>query len=419
MSFIQRWMSVPLALAVTACLSAEPYTTSQSDAYMPSAGKPVLGERSVALSANATKPTETYYSVRRDLRRCMSPFCGGYWVRSVNHARTECPDGSRAEECYVAEIVLPPELTLDSGDLVHGALGLRNYPELDVELGALRADFALAPVLARAGGRGHHFLVHDTGIRCVTTPCPSSDVIPLNRRSAYSDYALSFGDAALEEPYWQEYAGHSAAGQGAVVFGRFRPRADRRTSRPVRELTVDNVYVTKTHKGAVCLSARQEQSVWAWNVASAEEAERIAAGLATRRIENGRCDALRTTCIALYAPVCGVVESAEGTVTSTFSNACQMTAAVVAAAGFDSKARGSYVQGACEAEPLVCANDADCDDSFCGWATDGARICKPWAQLGEHCEGFVLPVRRSFCAPDLTCVLSEPTGDAGGTCQAL
>ena len=39
------------------------------------------------------KPTETYFRVRPDYRRCMFPFCGGYWVSQVNTKRTVCPDG--------------------------------------------------------------------------------------------------------------------------------------------------------------------------------------------------------------------------------------------------------------------------------------------------------------------------------------
>ncbi|MCA9523508.1 MAG: hypothetical protein KC609_21180, partial [Myxococcales bacterium] len=72
----------------------------------------------------------------------------------------------------------------------------------------------------------------------------------------------------------------------------------------------------------------------------------------------------------------------------------------------------------CKPKDVVsCTTDADCNDSFCGWAENNVdRICKPWAQEGDHCEGFVLPSYRSRCAPGLTCKLSEPTGDAGGIC---
>jgi hypothetical protein len=47
---------------------------------------------------------ETYYSVRLDLRKCMFPACGGYWVSRLNVNNTVCANGKKASECYVATI---------------------------------------------------------------------------------------------------------------------------------------------------------------------------------------------------------------------------------------------------------------------------------------------------------------------------
>lgn len=46
----------------------------------------------------------TTYLARHDSRRCAAPACGGYFLQAVNQDDTPCPDGSRAEECYVAEL---------------------------------------------------------------------------------------------------------------------------------------------------------------------------------------------------------------------------------------------------------------------------------------------------------------------------
>ena len=53
---------------------------------------------------DAVGATSTYYSVRRDLRRCMAPLCGGCWVKRVNRSTTRCADGGNRGECYVFEI---------------------------------------------------------------------------------------------------------------------------------------------------------------------------------------------------------------------------------------------------------------------------------------------------------------------------
>lgn len=74
------------------------------------------------------------------------------------------------------------------------------------------------------------------------------------------------------------------------------------------------------------------------------------------------------------------------------------------------------VDAVCNDEPTdECESNEDCPE-FCGWNEDNLRVCKPWAQVGESCEGFVLPHFRAQCAPGLECEFSEPTFDVPGTC---
>ena len=42
----------------------------------------------------------------RDMRKCMSPICGGFFVKRVNQATTTCADGSKQAECLVSSIGL-------------------------------------------------------------------------------------------------------------------------------------------------------------------------------------------------------------------------------------------------------------------------------------------------------------------------
>lgn len=43
------------------------------------------------------------YTVRPDYRKCVSPWCGGFWLKAVNskETSTKCGDGTEAEECYI------------------------------------------------------------------------------------------------------------------------------------------------------------------------------------------------------------------------------------------------------------------------------------------------------------------------------
>ena len=45
---------------------------------------------------------DTYY--RMDMRRCVSPICGGFFAHRVNRSTTTCVNGAAASECYVASV---------------------------------------------------------------------------------------------------------------------------------------------------------------------------------------------------------------------------------------------------------------------------------------------------------------------------
>lgn len=58
---------------------------------------------------------EAYYVVvAPDLRRCASPFCGGFFISLANQKTMQCPNGSVSATCYVASVDLSA-LGLDPG----------------------------------------------------------------------------------------------------------------------------------------------------------------------------------------------------------------------------------------------------------------------------------------------------------------
>src|SRR5260221_7539447 len=80
-----RTLFITLALATVACSA----TTD-------------VGQDSNELS----NPNYGYFGVRADMRKCMYPICGGYFVHRVNTSKTLCADGGYAAECYVANVDL-------------------------------------------------------------------------------------------------------------------------------------------------------------------------------------------------------------------------------------------------------------------------------------------------------------------------
>jgi len=142
--------------------------------------------------------SDDYFSIRRDYRRCAHPFCGGYWVRSVNEAQTECGDGTVADECYVTHL-----------DLIVLGLSEREQSELrsDVDGLILRGGWGLTELdgrtlmffeveeawraLTDAEPDGWIFKAMDNGVRCVTTPCDTLE-------AAYLNYPWWFGVDRLD-----------------------------------------------------------------------------------------------------------------------------------------------------------------------------------------------------------------------------
>jgi hypothetical protein len=169
-----------VTLGLSACGTGDPPDLSAA-----------FGEEDSATLAQDLSPggAVEYVLLRRDTRRCAAPRCGGFFVRRVNHLTTLCSDGSRAEECYVADLDL-------------AALGLSAEQEARVEADPdafmLRGELSSEVTEAGEFGRfdvseawqGHSDLeprgafvrVRDTGLVCITTPCLSLTAELLERQ---------------------------------------------------------------------------------------------------------------------------------------------------------------------------------------------------------------------------------------------
>jgi hypothetical protein len=64
------------------------------------------------------------YTVKRDYRKCVSPLCGGFWLKAMATTKTLCSDASVADACYVASLNLsglnPTTPTVVDGSSVKG-----------------------------------------------------------------------------------------------------------------------------------------------------------------------------------------------------------------------------------------------------------------------------------------------------------
>jgi hypothetical protein len=162
----------------------------------------------IATSANAAMGSEsgspvpvaqaaTFYSVRPDLRRCVSPLCGGYFVKRVNMSSTRCADGRFRAECYVAEIDGNGQAESDGAQLVRGTIVARRYERFG-NLGALRISEAWKS-LGPNQPPGTFYLVRDRGVRCIAFPCPTHHEAKLNSSFSRNIAGVNLEAAGLGE----------------------------------------------------------------------------------------------------------------------------------------------------------------------------------------------------------------------------
>lgn len=408
MSTVQSWMPAVLSFALAACSVSQNLHEGE------------IAAQSEALSGQV-KPTSTYYTVRHDFRRCASPMCGGYFVAAVNQARTRCADGSQAAECYVAELAHPEGIEIKEGALVHGALVARSYPGIQGRWGVLEADFVASPVLAGARA-GQHVLAYDTGIRCITTPCPTLGVVALNVPGPTSkpDVAFVAGtkdeNAQLEQTFFDELGTTAEAGTGALAVGTLRKRFDRRSRRWVQTLNISNVYRVEEPPSPTCLVLTNSPTTTAWNFSTRDEASTFASTLdGDVQLLDSACDDAWLPCTAQYNPVHGQID-ALGDVCVGASNACGFRAAVIHAAGHESKATGSFLKGQCPSgsgcELMDCQPGNTCIEDDQGNGSCVVDACATVrCRAGTHCELEQVQCFAAPCNPIAQCVAdAECTG---------
>lgn len=133
-----------------------------------------LPEVRVEAVPDSLASTSNFYSFRRDLRRCASPRCGGYFVKLVNQSRTRCADNRFQSECYVAEINWGGEPQPESErGLLRGSMRLRG------RFGVFRVTEVWQAASENAAA-GRFFRVRDRGLRCIAAPCATHHEATLN-----------------------------------------------------------------------------------------------------------------------------------------------------------------------------------------------------------------------------------------------
>lgn len=162
-----------------------------------------------------------YFITRPDFRLCVSPMCGGVFVKQVNKKKTRCADGSFQNECYVAKIdwsaMDTNGISTANGEmLLQGSIVSKTFSNFG-KLGVFNAKAAYAPVGNKQPGSNSVFVgLENNGIVCITTPCFTTDEHILNTGKVrlISDIDLT-GVGATKK---QLNAAYTLMAQGDVLF---------------------------------------------------------------------------------------------------------------------------------------------------------------------------------------------------------
>ncbi len=287
------------------------------------------GEEEVADSEDALTSVSNngYFIVtRRDLRRCVSPICGGFFVKRVNDAKTTCADGSKQDECYVSEIGLAgiglsEREEADFRAAVQGGKALvkaRMYKTKfgSSSIGTLRANEGWLGATGSAAD-GTSYRAADNGVRCITAPCPSTTAYGLNTAEDHNVTRVVLTGTANPATQEQLDRANAALGtkegvlvNGGIAIPRCLPGAGCGPTLIASEFylrVVPREGKTCGGRGGSACNANQFCSWEAGAICGMADAP-------------GHCAYKPEICYQLYSPVCGC----DG---NTYGNACKASAA--------------------------------------------------------------------------------------------
>lgn len=196
-------LRVSLLAAILASLT---FSTAATNKHLDPPNVPVSAPDSLA-------STSSFYSFRRDLRRCASPRCGGYFVKLVNQSRTRCADNRFQSECYVASIDWRGQQEPDSGrGLLRGTIRRKG------QFGEFRVSEAWQAASANQPA-DKFFRVRDRGLRCIAAPCPTHSEATLNTTASRNIAGVDLSGAGAPENLLGDATQAMTSPDGILVSG--------------------------------------------------------------------------------------------------------------------------------------------------------------------------------------------------------
>jgi Kazal-type serine protease inhibitor domain len=264
----------------------------------------------------------------RDMRKCASPMCGGYFVKRVNQAKTTCANGSQQAECYVSAITFngiglsareEADLlaSVESGKAVLKAATYKKKFNGQT-LGTLKASEGWVGASGSAAD-GSFYRAADNGIRCIKAPCPTTTAYQLNGHEDHNVINVLLENTKI--PASQESLDLAAQAlgtkDGVLVAGGVAIPKCIPNSNCGPLLIAQEFYLRVTHtEGVSCGGHRVNQT----SCNAGQFCKWTAGGICGAADASGTCQYKPQFCTALFLPVCGC----DG---KTYSNECHAAGA--------------------------------------------------------------------------------------------
>lgn len=155
-------------------------------------------EASAEETGELSTRTSSYVVFRHDLRRCLSPVCGGYWVSDLNRKtlREEYVSGFDFSGSGLTEETQAKALAAGEGEVVlRGKLG-PTESRFNTRAFLVLEAFRGMPGVRAAATDSFYRVERADNIRCIAAPCPSLRAIKLHTTQATLFHEVSVARAS-------------------------------------------------------------------------------------------------------------------------------------------------------------------------------------------------------------------------------
>lgn len=193
-----------------------------------------------------------YVTLRRDERRCISPLCGGYWLKDLNRNRAEVyVSGLDFSQSGLDEAAILVAQETPLTDLVlQGVLGTREPQYRTRPLMVLGAWRGLPGVTRLGSDKFYAVTTNDPPIQCFAAPCNNDVATQLNKTTTrgFTGVQVDGVTRAFVDPAWVT---NQVERHGALVAGHFED-GQVFAAGPESLLVASQVYVSLGRQVAHC-----------------------------------------------------------------------------------------------------------------------------------------------------------------------